>query len=344
MPSNSFPKCAAPSCQDFAISFSRHCWAHTPQTAYTARIKENLDSFREHPGPLNLKKVQCEGLDLSHLDLRGSSFSQAHLSKTTFIGANLSQCDMIGAEFSRCDFVGAQMLRVNATRAIFRDSSFSHATMRGSNFTEARFDRVDFMGALLFNGVLWNADLSGAEHLRKRNFINPKQRPGFARAAISEKSKWAAYESYRSLKHYFYRNGLYEDASWAAYEELTMQRRHFLRTRDPRYVPSLLMDLLSGYTEKPNRVILSSLGIIIFFGFLYYVLNAAWMPGVESTVRASFWDSLYFSFITFTTVGFGDLVPRPEVLYRLLVCAEAFSGPFMAGLYVFTLTRRYAVS
>ncbi|OIO39647.1 MAG: hypothetical protein AUJ72_00215 [Candidatus Omnitrophica bacterium CG1_02_46_14] len=27
-----------------------------------------------------------------------------------------------------------------------------------------------------------------------------------------------------------------------------------------------------------------------------------------------------------------------------LVCVEAFSGPFMIGLYIFTLTRRYATT
>ncbi|OIO37819.1 MAG: hypothetical protein AUJ71_04530 [Candidatus Omnitrophica bacterium CG1_02_49_16] len=55
-------------------------------------------------------------------------------------------------------------------------------------------------------------------------------------------------------------------------------------------------------------------------------------------------DATYFSFITFTTVGFGDFVPRAAALSRGLACVEAFLGPFMIGLYIFTLTRRYATN
>ena len=155
----------------------------------------------------------------------------------------------------------------------------------------------------------------------------------------------SAYEAYGSVKHYFYRNGFYEAGRWAAYRELTMERKHFFEKRDLRYIPSLLMDLLSGYTEKPNRVILSSILIIAAFGFLYYAFNVT-MPSNSGACsgQTTLGDSLYFSFITFTTVGYGDFVPRDVIWFRLLACIEAFSGPFMAGLYIFTLTRRYAAS
>jgi hypothetical protein len=123
-----------------------------------------------------------------------------------------------------------------------------------------------------------------------------------------------------------------------------MERRHFLETRDPRYLPSLLMDLFSGYTEKPNRVIVASLALVFLFGFIYYAFDVPMKSGVLDYARASFWESVYFSFITFTTVGYGDYTPRPEAWFRLLACVEAFSGPFMAGLYIFTLTRRYTTS
>jgi cytochrome c biogenesis protein CcdA len=125
-----------------------------------------------------------------------------------------------------------------------------------------------------------------------------------------------------------------------------MERKHFKEKKDLRYLPSLMMSLLSGYTEKPNRVIISSLVIVFGFAFAYYTLNlpVSTTDFLNPEDHISLIDSVYFSFITFTTVGYGDLIPRPISWFRLLVCMEAFSGPFMAGLYIFTLTRRYSAS
>jgi len=197
------------------------------------------------------------------------------------------------------------------------------------------------MGALLCNSVIWNSEISGAKHLKKKNFNDPESGRD-AKTYISETNALVACESYRALKHYLYQRGLYEDASWASYKELTMERKHFFATKNSRYFPSLSMDILSGYAEKPSRVIVSSLVLVVLFGLAYFFLNVPTAPAAPQLDRASLWDSLYFSFITFTTVGYGDLIPRPVLWFRLLACAEAFSGPFMAGLYIFTLTRRYS--
>ena len=343
MPTSIFSACSHLGCGELAVSFSSNCWKHTSHSYYLENLPHHIKSLEDKHAPINLKKVVAQDLDLSNCDLRNSSFSQVHLTRAHFIGSNLSNSDMIGAKFIECDFVGSQLRRVNMTRAIFLDVSFSHADIRNAYLSEARFDNTDFMGALLCNSVLWNTELTGAKHLKKKSFKNLKSFPKGRRVFLSESNALVACESYRNIRHYFYKQGLHEDASWAAYRELTMERKHFFEKKDPKYIPSLLMDVLSGYTEKPNRVILSSLVLILLFGLLYYLLNvpmATNQAGISG--RTSFWDNLYFSFITFTTVGYGDFVPRPFAAFRILVCAEAFSGPFMAGLYIFTLTRRYA--
>ena len=291
---------------------------------------------------LNLKKVECGHLDFSGLDLKGSSFSQAEIAHCLFVGTTLVGCDMIGAKFSHCDFVGGELQGSTFTRALFNHCSFSHSDFGKSYFVEAHFKEVDFMGASLCGAVLWNADIMGANNLKRKNFFDPESSGKKPKTYLSETNTLMANESYRNLKRYFYQKGLTEDASWAAYRELTMERKHFFETKDIRFVPSLFMDILSGYTEKPVRVILSSLGIVLIFGFAYFLLDAV-RPTVENSEGpVGFWNSIYFSFITFTTVGFGDFIPKTFLWVKILVAMEAFSGPFMAGLFIFTLTRRYA--
>ena len=336
-----FPDCQTPDCSQTALSFSSFCWHHTNQKNYAATLQKNIESS-EVPATLNLNKVECDHLDFSNLSLKGSSFSQAKIAHASFIGTDLSGSDMIGVRFNHCDFVGAQMNGVNFTRASLTDCSFSHADLREACFVESDFTEVDFMNAQLSHCVLWNCDLSGAMHLKKKNFRDKDSRDRKKKPCLSEQNPLVAYESYRSLKHCLRERGLYEDAGWAAYKELTMQRKVYFKARNVNYISSLLMDLLSGYTEKPDRVVIASLCIVSFFSALYYFLNAIRPVYDGSAQGVNFLDCLYFSFITFTTVGFGDFVPHSYWWTKSLVALEAFCGPFMSGLFVFTLTRRYA--
>lgn len=345
-PSQLFPKCHREGCLEFALSFSSGCWEHTNHEEYLSKIHQNIRGLADKPAfLLNMKKAHVSGLDFSRLDIHGSSFSQARITNCAFIGTNLSDSDMIGAHLDSCDFIGSDIHCGNFTKAVFSSSSFSHSDLRGSYFVEAHFKDTDMMNAVLFDCVLWGAELSGARNIKKNNFKNPDSKKLPPDCHLSETNILGAHESYRSVKHYFYSNGLYDAGSWAAYRQLTMERKHFFQKRDPRYIPSFLMDLLSGYTEKPHRVIISSILIIAFFGVLYYLFSVpVYFLQNGGSGKAGFWDSLYFSFITFTTVGYGDFTPKPVIWFRLLACAEAFSGPFMAGLYIFTLTRRYAAN
>ncbi len=342
MAQDTFSRCR--DCPEAALSFSETCWDHADREAYTGAFWNGLASLSGRQASLNLKKAHLRDLDFSGFNLSGSSFSQARLTGCSFIGSWLSECDLIGAHLNACDFVGADMQRANLTKSVVSSCSFSHADLRGAYFVEAAFRDADFMGACLFDSVFWSVDLTGARNLKLSSFRNPdnrKKRPSYH---VSEESALGAFESYGNLKHYFYGAGLYDAGSWASYRGLKMERRHFFEKRDPRFFPSLMMDLLSGYTEKPGRVILSSVLIVFVFAMFYFAFNVPVYSFGDIQQRIDFWDSLYFSFITFTTVGYGDFTPRPVFWFRAAACIEAFSGPFMAGLYIFTLTRRYSAS
>ena len=54
--------------------------------------------------------------------------------------------------------------------------------------------------------------------------------------------------------------------------------------------------------------------------------------GCPSATRPEFSDALYFSAVTFTTLGYGDLQPRPET--RLAAAFQAVTGYIYLGLGV----------
>jgi hypothetical protein len=92
-----------------------------------------------------------------------------------------------------------------------------------------------------------------------------------------------------------------------------------------RYLPRLTR------RQRPRAVIL--IGLVIFlhvieiwlFGVGYYVLAAE--PGfgtVQGLQTTELRDFVYFSAMTYTTVGFGDVVPVGPI--RFLAAIEAIAG------------------
>lgn len=52
----------------------------------------------------------------------------------------------------------------------------------------------------------------------------------------------------------------------------------------------------------------------------------------------NFLNCLYFSFVTFTTLGYGDL--HPVGITKTFATIEAFTGVFMLALFVLTMGRK----
>ena len=64
-------------------------------------------------------------------------------------------------------------------------------------------------------------------------------------------------------------------------------------------------------------------------------------PGVVAVHTAeplTLWHAIYFSGITFATVGYGDFLPAPHA--RLLALTEGVVGVFTMGFFVVVLANR----
>jgi hypothetical protein len=73
------------------------------------------------------------------------------------------------------------------------------------------------------------------------------------------------------------------------------------------------------------------LGIILFFAVLY-----RYIPGIVEIGDWSFLKSVYFSVITITTLGYGEITPKSEV-GMVLTSIEAIIGIVIIGLFLNSL-------
>lgn len=329
-------KCKYRDCKEKAVSLSEFCWRHIEnKDAYRDNLLEYIkknNSIKE----FYLRRVEIPHFDFVDVDCQNVDLSSCNLAGTNFSGADMRHCNLAHANLKSAYLDNADLSEAHLSGCNLSGARLWHADLKDANLAEANLSGADLLNANLSLVKFWNASIKGAKLLTKHNFALSKK--FFNRYAIDEKGPISAAEGYRSLKQYFMSAGRYDDASWASFKEKQMQRRKLLREGNIAYIPSLFMALMCGYGEKPYRVILFSIAVIFLYAIVYFITAAIDIP----LKTVGFWDYLYFSIVTFTTLGFGDITPKLIPFFQMLAGTEAFLGAFMMGLFVFTLARKYS--
>ncbi len=253
-------------------------------------------------------------------------------SVATFKGARFEKA----AKFRTVNFAG-YCLFSNAEfkqTARFTNSHFA----KGVNFAGTRFaDRTDF------NGVYASSRSVPAYEsvfFGRKRFGDDESFWRFVKQSAQE----AGY--YRLAGECFYNErcaGLWQKFTGLNYESLSGFRKVLRLTSSIRLLPELLLGkLLFGYGERPVRVLVVGALVIIFCALFYS------QPGAlicrQGDIESSFFQGLYFSTITFTTLGYGDLYPSAEGFYRYLAMSEAIVGGLLMALFVVCLAKRFSRS
>ncbi|MBU1285537.1 MAG: pentapeptide repeat-containing protein [Gammaproteobacteria bacterium] len=249
---------------------------------------------------------QRTGHDLRDSDLYRADLQKAHLFGLDLRGSSLMKADLRGANLHCCD-------------------------LRDCNLLGVQLD-----GARLDN-VIWD------RRLRQERQGRAHQRLGDSTAA--RRCFEEAEETYRNLRLHLEKAGLFEQAGLFFHREMVMRRRQLPRYSGRRAL-SWLVDLLSGYGEKPLNVVLFSIALIVFCGLLYFLvgvqhagqplglaLERGWLANLDDLA-----DCLYFSVVTFTTLGYGDITPHG--IARPIAAFEAFAGSFTMALFVVVFVKK----
>ncbi len=104
------------------------------------------------------------------------------------------------------------------------------------------------------------------------------------------------------------------------------------------WLNSLISAWASGYSTKPMRVLLIALLLAVVFAISYLAVG---VPFDNTGTAPNLWETMYFSFTAFATLGYGDLsYGADHPVLRIISTVEAFVGAVFLALFVVVLARK----
>ncbi len=236
---------------------------------------------------------------------RGADFSGLIITHRNFVHS-----DLTGANFHN-----ARLLKVGFDFSIIDDVDFENIILERVDLRRIKSAQRIRLYQTIFDSVLLpDATKFGNECVYSRQ--NP---PDYNKAL----------DVYHDLKNTYRRMGNSDAASY--YYELEMDCKRQTSSGSQKIWLTLLW-LICGYGERPMRTFVSFLCTILCFTSIY-VLDGGPTPDTNN-----FPEALYFSVVTFTSLGYGDI--SPVGISRFFAAMEALIGVFMISLFVVVFTRK----
>lgn len=256
---------------------------------------------------------------------------------TSFYGkTNFRQtCFQQVADFKNVEFQEAAVFR----SAVFQDAvyfnwaSFNTALDFGqAHFSETTvFDHSKFLGKIDFTSARFAIAASYQDVRYKTDTIWQWLKNKWKRQPDQPTAFYLDSEDINEVVNPFFKRYVADQQFIRAFKEKSPFWAHIWRWS-------------SDYGRSLALWALWSLLIALSFSLLYMTPGPSWLPewfqermpqfhqvtGTDVGLPLTFWKSFYFSIVTFTTLGFGDVV-ADNTLARILVTLEVIFGYVMLG-------------
>ncbi len=310
--------------------------AGTDKREHALAALEQLRAGQHSGEPLDLSGLDLTGVDLSDCDLsranlQGTILFQSKMQRTQLFQANLDHAECSGSDWSEASLAGASLQHTGLglaklSGAVFTDANLQNATLSGANMQAANLRCANLQGARLREVNLHGADLSRAD-LRRVDLEKGQVDGAVFHRADMRGSCLAEVHGYERA------NWIGADIRDLEFTGAHLCRRfildqnylHEFRNRN-RYSQALyyIWWLTSDCGRSALRWTLLTFGIVLLFAAFYTQVD------VDFGAYPTPLSPLYFSVVTLTTLGFGDVLPKSQTA-QLLTMIQVFIGYVMLG-------------
>lgn len=316
---------------------------------YVLNHPENQDPYAH---PYYPKTVMKEGnfWVLTHDDLSGIQlYSEEFTSESTFAKKSLNY-----AGFYNCKLEGVNLGRTSLTRTAFKNCNLRESCIAISGGYDARFINCDLKDACLTQTHLEDVDFSGSnlEGVYFELATLSKMSVSYLTKFDTELNRFCSSrimpeeqtpEILKAIRIAYENSEIWSLADQFFFLERSANRKAILwkSLKENRKLSELgvwikdwLWCMFIGYGIKPARVLLTGFVTALGFAACYYF---AGNPGPDM----SFATSMYYSFTTFATLGYGDLhYLEGRWIMRLVSTFEALLGATLIAVFVAVMARK----
>lgn len=280
-------------------------------------LVEKLESRAHLDSPMTDFKLSR--IDLSHVNLVNRNSKQGY----QFVNSDFYRSNLSRAHCFKVNFSGCSLMKTNFQYANLHCANLSNCNLLGANFEHAKLENIQWGDELL-------------QETLAKTCKDPAERED-----LYEQTE----EIYRHLRKVTEDEGLFELSGRFFRSEMIARRMQLPRLSGARLL-SKTVDLFCGYGEEPLRIIGFTL-LLIFVYALFYMLSGLRYEGeiIQLNLSLGFtqnmwhlFDAIYFSIVTFTTLGYGDIAPHG--FSRFLAATEALIGSFTIALFVVVFVKK----
>jgi len=285
-----------------------------------------IDLAGEDLGGLDLSRCDLSGANLSGADLRNSNLSWARLPGASLSKARLDGCELLGSDLSSANLnecnaertgfgvanltgaslIGAQLKEVTLSKSQLCHADFRAANLRGSRITEADLTAADFTRA-----DLRDTDLKQSNVLHTRFELADMRAARLMGITNFAKANWVGADIRGvDLRGAYMVRRVISDANYL-YEFRTRSKGHNA------------LYWLWWVTSDCGRSLLRWTLFILFVTLMFALAYSR--VGVDYGSYETAISPLYFSVVTLTTLGYGDVVPA-SIPAQILAIFQALLG------------------
>jgi hypothetical protein len=258
-------------------------------------------------GEANLQGADLGGANLSGANLNRANFSEAILSKANLSNVNLERANLSAAHLWETNLCEAFLSEANLSGAWLVRANFSGANLSQANLSQAHLFAANLSGANLSNVDFSKADLSGA-NLENSNVLGARF------------DRWARYQGIRIAA--CYGSPLFKKF---AQDQEFIEEFRAAWWRKPAYWLWLIL------ADCGRSLLLWTVwcaAAIFGFAYRYLAMGSDSFKHVDLPWQPA--SAIYYSVVTFTTLGFGDIAPK-TIPAAMWVMTEVIMGYVMLG-------------